>query len=248
MNNLTIEQKAELMDILLNDSVIKNRIDNILNSKTISTSIDEDNNIHFINNVKDIGVRILSLNEYNKYIINGTCDGSITKNNKSTWNTTQYSGFGYYMIYYSYTPNLYKGLSVLEVSSNTYKVLQNSNYIKDGRGANTFYGTQNTNVNFELVQNNNFNKNYIKSSYTHIFEALGFIYDGTRGVYQYGRLDLNECTLTKNATLYTSSVNGKGYYSSGYGTYNTTINVTCTCNFRPAFQIKDTNKSNNIFY
>jgi hypothetical protein len=224
-NNLTSLISKEALDILNNTS-------NTSNNESIDNKII---------------IRVLSSKEYDKHIVNSTCSGAITPNDKNVWNTTQYSGFGYYMIYYSYTPNLYKGLSVLEVSSNTYKVLQNSNYIKDGRGNNNFYGTKNTNMNFELVQNNTSNKNYIKSSYTHIFEALGFIYDGREGVYQYGRLDLNECALTKDATSCASSVNGRGYYAPGQGQYYTTINITCTCNFRPIFHYKDNNKSNNIY-
>lgn len=45
-----------------------------------------------------VGIRILSLNEYDKYILNGTCDGSIIKGNDNVWNK---------LVPQSYTNNLF---------------------------------------------------------------------------------------------------------------------------------------------
>lgn len=195
MNNLTIEQKAELMDILLNDSVIKNRIDNILNSKTISTSIDEDNNIHFIDNNKKIAIRLLSLNEYNKYIVNGTADGSITKNNINVWHYGLFIVISYnnVEVYYHGTQNMFYECTNNNTSSQ----------------ANIFFNDRRSNL------------------YLRIWDA------GARSAQ-----DIYYTTPSLINKNFSSALTYNQKYC-GFIEYSS---------FRPAFMIKDNNKSNNIFY
>ena len=194
MNNLTIEQKAELMDILLNDSVIKNRIDNILNSKIISTSIDENNNVHFINNNKKISIRLLSLDEYNKYIVNGTADGSVTKNDMNVWHYSLFITMEYGEI------NVYR------------------------------FGTQS--MYFECTNNNT------------LSQANVFFNDRRSNlrtrIWDYGGRSAQDLCYT------TPSLTNKNFSSTlvynekycGFIEYSS---------FRPAFQIKDTDKSIDLF-
>ena len=215
MNNLTIEQKAELMDILLNDSVIKNRIDNILNSKTISTSIDEDNNIHFINNNKKTIVRILSLNEYDKYIINGNADGSITKNDNAVWNRPIFqrsyrtSDCGYQCTYTIFTISRNSTSTITDLLG---EVLQNTS----SNNHNAI-----TDIKFEL---HNFNP------------PKSFGHDNR---------NLTSYTCSKNSTNMFFSMSCTAS-SSGY---NTTVHLNCYVysSFRPVFQIKDNDKSKDLF-
>lgn len=217
MDNLTIEQKAELMDILLNDSVIKNRIDNILNSKTISTSIDEDNNIHFINNNKKIAIRLLSLNEYNKYIINGTCDGSITNDNVNVWHTVNHTKFSYYWKY---------------------------SYDKDG-----WTHVERPVIDFlhEAIQNNTDSVfTYIEPTHRFVFD-MNFYGTSSSAVGKYN-VDSKAFTTMNKSSAYASQHIDLYPRSDWPNWMRVLTDIKWVVCFRPAFQIKDTNKSNNIFY
>ena len=77
MNN---QFKNDFNDFLLNhnydinDSDIKNTLQSIINENTNDISTKE-----------SILCRILSINEYNKFVINDTLDGSITKSDDNVW-------------------------------------------------------------------------------------------------------------------------------------------------------------------
>lgn len=79
--------KNDLLNLIIsngydtNDSNVKNALLSIINY----------NNATNIPNEKSILVRILSINEYKKYIENSSLDGAITVENENTWHLLNYN-------------------------------------------------------------------------------------------------------------------------------------------------------------
>lgn len=95
-NEFNNKSSEELSDILYNLSLAL-----ATNSKSLKNCI---------------RIRILSLNEYDKYILNGTCDGSIIKGNDNVWNK---------LVPQSYTNNLFISWSRENKTVNHYTYFEN---------------------------------------------------------------------------------------------------------------------------
>lgn len=92
-----------LTDQEYNNLIKSNSLDDFLRFKEtlVNSQVSESQVNNSLAIVKDhyskVAIRILSVNEFNKYIVNGTCDGSVIANNTNTWHfpTMSYKNFLY---------------------------------------------------------------------------------------------------------------------------------------------------------
>ena len=234
------------------DNLIKsNSLDDFLRFKeTLANSqVSESQINNSLATVKDhyskVVIRILSLNEYNKYIKDGTADGSITKDNTNTWHHPHNIRA---------TAYVYKSSehAIGKWPSNTYTVNNSIVYnLKTtwvNGGIYNFNSPQTVKDYLEHIQDNNSNNIiafYPKGGYIEFIVGL-WTYGTTSGAF-ITSITLYKNTMNKNAIVDNHSLTlsgrppGDGYNTSG------TIYFNADLCFRPVFQIKDNNKSINLY-
>ena len=194
-------------------------------------------------------IRILSSNEYNKYIINGTCNGSIINCDENVWHSINYDRSLF--VYYNstdWTP--YKGLEVnlLWYGDRTpygTAILQCNNVTIVKVGDSESYGTI-FYYYYSIVQDNSGNLCSI-SNKTVILECLGRNRNLTRSINDYNVYYLGVFSeVSKSAVTYTLP-NLTGHHYHGHGLQNIWITPIIYNGFRPVFQYVDNRKSKNIF-
>lgn len=181
----------------------------------------------------NISIRILSLEEYNKYIKNGTCDGAINTYDINVWHSMESlnKDYDYYLAHkgsavtasFDYYTEL-----INNTSTNQSKILyQHNNFI--------YYVLGTTEDN---LYNYRPGRRYYRSTYdNNSSHPKGFIY--INGVLQISKN--NYRTLTKTQTIAkTNDANSPAY--------NVIFNFYFNTLFRPVFQYKDNNKSKNLYY
>lgn len=179
-------------------------------------------------------IRILSKNEYNKYIINGTLDGSITAGHYDVWNDNEV-GESYEGVYYLY-PNDGEGNQSWDYVK---QWLANPNFVYIGHSnLNKTY-----NINYETLSDNTGETNQRIKKYQPRYDAITL----WSGRYNGAVYNMN-ASFNKNET-----VNKNFYYKTDYRvTANVNpgkieMNFNLNSCFRPVFTYKDNNKSTNIY-
>ena len=175
-------------------------------------------------------IRILSSNEYNKNLINGTADGSIIAKNENVWHFNDSVGKsalvnanGSYGREFDY--KMYYNPNIAICSSGYYN-------------ANTFGSCTFT---YELSQSNVNNNCTLKKSFLSVIDVFYVYYKRPGTDQRYNRKDFDiSYPIGKNTITETGSIIPQG----------TTIKVdyNITTNFRPVFDFVDNNKSTNIHY
>ena len=175
-------------------------------------------------------IRVLSSNEYDKNLINGTADGSITAKNENVWHFNDsvgksaivnangaYNGEFHYRMYYN--PNV-------SVCSSGYY------------GPNTFGSCP---FIYELSQGNANNSCTLKKSFLSVIDVFYVYYERPGATQKYGRKDFDiSYSIGKSAITETGSVKPQNG--------STKVDYSITVNFRPVFDFVDNNKSTNIHY
>lgn len=181
---------------------------------------------------KYISIQCLSSEQYNNYIINGTCDGAITKRDINTWNHANNPNvIGFYSADRAYTP-ADKDLTI---------------YLKTASAiSHTYTGYS------ENIQNNiNTNAyNCLTNDFT--IKGQSFYWSGY-GYWCTGNLVSKTIkqsfTISKTSNSYQSetitSVGGRPYGGGNFYLYLSVLFYSC---FRPAFKFIDNNKSKTIYY
>ena len=215
-------------------------------------------------------IRSLSINEYDKYLINSSLSGAIVTGDDKVWrytsnNTTK--GMSYY--WSSQGRNRYNNLTVGSKLDNGY-VVKYSNSTKiyaQGRTAYKFGSsyaiidysdnTWSENLNFfaSIVQNSTENQSVMISSEKYDFELIAnysaYDYSELRGQY-FSTTNRHTSTVNKTSTAPTIFFNGNmyvrfsnNYYGANFYIQFNLCHVPC---FSPVFQYIDNNKSENVYY
>jgi len=198
-----------------------------------------------------MSIRILSQEEYNKYIIEGTCDGSIIKKDKQVWNYINHK-YGWFSIYTGYTD--ISESEYLKYANSTANV--NNKYLPEAKYdelikhvyAGNYY---NVYPDFTLygeliIDNTNDNFSIHSFDYNRKMEILGTDNYGyfnkiSTSIYDIKRLVKK--TQMKISTSLTAECGISGRIQRPH--VQATINHYCC--YRPVFQYVDNNKSQNIF-
>ena len=193
-----------------------------------------------------IGIRILSLNEYNKYIENGTLDGSITKYDERVWHiniphnlyiiglrpndeyliTSSSYGLQYYWDNKTNPP----------LGKNSYKIFYK---LWGWSGEESLRTIAMYDYHIEYLMNNINNKNALIGANNRIRICLGY----TTGVFTFGTIYSID-NMNKNSTVYLSPQMQTSVYGSTKVYYR---QISFPTGFRPCFSIIDNNKSANLF-
>ena len=249
INNIDDNIKLQIINILLNDPSIRNKVNNILDNSNIET--DDNGNSIIVNKLdnNNIKIKLLSNDQIQKYIVNGTLDGSITPKNEAVWHCITYIGKTYIRTDYTASYN-YK---YIQTRSNFDRSCASMEaYYKDLNNFNWFYAgspsiltSADTNVYGNLSQDNS-NSTVLCVLLNTSKNAL--IVQSSVGP------NANDATYGWKYAISKSSYINKSEtisYIPDVLTFNSKriqlrfVFINC---FRPAFVIKDTNKSNNIFY
>lgn len=165
----------------------------------LSALQEENNENASTNNV--VLCRILSNNEYTKYIINSTLDGAIQKNNENVWHIINSS--------YTWTTDRAEGT----FTNNKFFIL-------------------------DILQNNKNNKN---NSTLGKEITISIRSTNSRGGWNDTKFfNIEKEKSTHSFLQQTAALNG-------YNGRTIYLNTNMYCSFRPVFQYKDNNKSENIF-
>ena len=180
-------------------------------------------------NINLINIRMLSISEYNKFIKNGTLDGSITQNDINVWHTLKYNEW------YDY-PSVNGG----------FNTTQTKNY------SQTFIGElchDNTSENIVRLDQNNYKcwmfayqKDWANPYDSSLYHAASSTKDAMECKIVNGNLNN---LLKKNQYTLSQSFSVSKYISY----YNMICNLTITYinAFRPCFSYKDNNKSIDMY-
>ena len=182
-------------------------------------------------------IRILSSNEYNKYLINATLNGSIVAHNNSVWN--ELTPHTYYLILNpSHSPYTVDGVNRAMSASMPFGNTTGFTLISCKWDDSTIY-THDINFNIELLSDNSSLNNVISGRNNHNRLCLCFAHSGIRAG------DIFSPNLTnKQLTHYTSPLLSTNVNSSGL-IYKRYFRLPLA--FRPVFQYIDNRKSKNIF-
>ena len=225
----------------------KEQYNTFLNSNSLDDFISLRNSVEIveglINIPKDhVAIRTLSLSEYNKYIKNGTLDGSIIKNDINVWNTKTYNSQAYCTL----AQDTYGGESSVQstITNSVCEGLPTTHIIVDKNKLpqnKIFYDS----CIFELYQNNETNK--VFTNFTHKYIICAYTHSGYS--YSASRMNMKYITIpsvTKNC--YNDSVINNITRTLNSKNFTTTLNLSLIGGFRPAFKFVDNNKSTNIHY
>lgn len=258
INNIDDNIKLQIINILLNDPSIRNKVNNILDNSNIET--DDNGNSIIVNklNNNNIKIKILSSDEYKKYIDNGTLDGSITARNENVWHFI--NGQDIIMFWQRHEQDHYTDLEILnyvkEFAQNyysfnnikTYKVIRIQTAQPNGVAnfGNIYYSIKQDNItNITSLIPDKQILYFFACGWTMIQDMKTWAQDSKssreRYAYFYNEFYKN---IAKNSDHIYDSRTGC-WRGSGYGRTANINFVTC---FRPVFSYQDNNKSNNIFY
>ena len=239
-------EKDNIIAILKENGYDTNSPDTI----SLLSSIINNRIVSYIHSDKDTIIRTLSKEEYEKYIVNGTCDGAVTSNSKNVYN-------------HLFSPTIYgltTGHSERLPTKNTtlYVYPLNSNIIlKFDRSSLKYYDgtihTHNEKIFACMLTNNNYNMASTYSSYSGYVESYGFYGHPSYGVlanYNYKNIVPGEYTNKENIQVILASLKSTSRWTeeSRYSDANSTYNLVGQLSFRPVFQYKDNNKSKNLYY
>ena len=239
------------------DNLIKsNSLDDFLRFKEtlVNSQVPESQVNNSLTIVKDhyskIAIRVLSLDEYNKYIINGTADGAIIEGNQNTWNFINNTSKASVFIYGAHAfhvndsdKNRFKGTNYIDNIPINWIVVGNKNRNQSMTDSTSCY--------FEILSNNKTNIFNCTTKTYPIFECLSGAYEGQSYLENPGGTLIKPVKIstsqlqqaTKNSQVYTIQC------ISNNPSYNNkiTLNINMYFMFRPVFIIKDTNKSINLY-
>lgn len=226
------------------------------NTISLLSSIINSRIVNYIHNDKDTIIRILSFNEYKKYIINNSCDGSITKANENVWHqliparkahsygNTQLNEF--IGVGYQWPKKIAEFKNITNGMKSEYKDYNKWNYMYDS-GANGKTKTSNFTVYLPLTSSNSNNN---LSSYTENIEIclMANVNDNSDAYLRY-----IYCTpysnTGKTVTTRTDTFNITTPKTPAWGQWvSHKLNYNCITGFRPIFNFKDNNKSKNLYY
>ena len=256
INNIDDNIKLQIINILLNDPSIRNKVNNILDNSNIET--DENGNSIIINklNNNNVKIKILSEDEYEKYILNGTCDGSIAVNDENVWkhnNKNIVLIWQNYESWYVFSEEeqaqwckefLLHFYPESEINKDSYKAIY---CVTSNSGTFNISG-----LSFEIVLDNTRDSTRLLAKNQHIIFVSGTwvtLKDhlskcGTMSSSAHFIYDEANKYIPKSSSIFTYSQTGD-WFTSGY---RRTTNIISNICFRPAFVINDNLKSNNIFY
>ena len=186
---------------------------------------------------KHIAIRTLSKDEFDKYIINGTCDGSITKCNTNVWNYFQneskcacYTIFG----------RAARKDEMVEISK-----IENTEVVSEISGNTVYNRTRSSSAlaNYELIQNSSNNNCYIYNTVMPIFRSMFAGNDGARWIAIISDININPEEIDKTVTNNELSATAKDSCNN-----KMILTVSYYINYRPIFNFVDNNKSKNIYY
>lgn len=131
----------------INNDEVKSALLSLAGSNIINLPLDK----------KHMAIRILSLNELDKYIVNGTCDGSITANNINVWHwhdagniyngACQTKKLGIHKMYFELS-----AYNTLNISKNRYIKSLNF-YLRQGVATSTYVHSYNTPTTIDMAKN-----------------------------------------------------------------------------------------------
>ena len=247
MNVKTIILSEEEFSNLKNANTLEQLLDfknNIINQGS-SNNIQTNNNTIVQNDIdKYIGIRILSNQEWEKYIKNGTADGSILNKDINVW-------------HYDNTPGEYgicgggNNVNLSNALNPDPSITTMINFVAQRVSStmNNYYARYNININAELSSKNN-NK----------LCNLTLIRDTLLKCYTWGNRNnssniipsplsttLVSYQVDKNLAIivYSAESTQKNYLGEPCFTI---ITANINLSFRPIFIIKDNNKSKNTYY
>lgn len=234
-------EKDNIIAILKENGYDTNSPDTI----NLLSSIINNRIVNYIHNDKDTIIRILSKDEYDKYLIDGTCDGAITSNNKNVYN-------------HLFSPTVYGLTTGHPERLPTKNTTLNGNIIlKFNRSSLKYYDgtihTHNEKIFACILMNNNYNTASTYSSYSGYVESYGFYSHPEYGAlanYNYKNVVAGEYTNKENIQVILASLKCTSRWTneSRYSDANSIYNLVGQLSFRPVFQYKDNNKSKNIYY
>lgn len=203
-----------------------------------STNIENDNNVL---------IRILSLKEYEKYIENGTLDGSITKYDEKAWHHMNIPhnlyiigilpGSEYMITATQYGYPYYWDRTNPPLGKNSYTIFYKVwawNKEESLRTINIY------DYYIEYLSNNKNNNNILIGTNNRIRICLGQFHDGA---FTFGTIYSVDST-NKSSTAYLSPQMQTPVYQSTKVYYR---QISFPTGFRPCFNIIDNNKSKNIY-
>ena len=219
--------------------VISNELyDLVINAKTLEDlSIIQESFLNLTEKNNDasnnIAVRILSSNEFVKYIKNGTCDGSITKYDINVWH---------------YLESLNKNYDCVHGHNSTAPVTFSYTYYTELIADNS------ENQYLNNVYNHNYSLYYTLSyMYINYYDVGGYLYrevTSQSDTMPQGFIYMNDVSkITKNSAnplVKTKTITRKSG-SIQDRTYNATFNFYYIPLFRPVFVYEDNKKGKNLF-
>ena len=227
--NLTEQEKQ-----LINNFTFEEFKEYFFNSVVDNENNDSNNNL--------ISIGILSINEYTKYIRNSTCNGSITANNINVWHINTYNSSAYCIL----VQDTYGGEETVknQITQSCCEGLPTTHTVID-KTTNNYVRTYYQTCMFELLQNNNQDKIY--TNFTHKYIICAYVHSGYN--YSSSRMTLKHITIPIVSKSHANNAivdNVTRSYNSRNIT--TTLSVSVYGCFRPVFQYKDNQKSNNVYY
>lgn len=245
----TLQDLISSPDFNVNDPDTKKQLNNILDQINVYSYLNHNKNYS--------GIRCLSKEEYDRYLINGTCDGSIIANNINVWHYDNNRSAKSHLLYSfgedrNYNWSYQKMAQVSSEVSQLYCYNDVNNIIavfENSRHNNPFPSrTYTYNYNVDILINNASNKFYMKNAITLDCIALYFNQQTNKVQLSGGRktiyipFDLNK-NFTKNNYSVTST-----FSDGGWNKLTVTLNANLNTCFRPVFFYIDNNKSKNIYY
>jgi hypothetical protein len=249
------------MSITIHKNLSEQEYNNILTASTLNEleavrdlfldSISNNNSDTENLNNSLVLIRCLSKEEYDKYLINGTCAGAITKNEINVWHYSEpIKQTGWYVRHADYMLEgpLSKGRSLYCGMTGTTHVCRANGYLVENHfvGYQTVSNVSKTSTIYYNILANNCNNQYTTIGIDdYVFEAMGGYIQypdriGAAGSYNVSKIMLINKEVEK--------VRGAAVGISRTLTESkVTYNVNLDCSYRPVFTYKDNNKSTNIY-
>lgn len=208
-------------------------------------------NVENTSNMQLFSCRCLSANEYNSYIIEGTCKGSITQNDNNVYHhlfEPQYKGLHNYS-----KPLIYaKGTTISTTISGTITFIFDESELLRVRD---FYNNQlyiDDNILSCCCQESVGSSGSMYNSYTGWIECYG---EMNSSIYQYSAKKISDTSFCEKnlTTCIVENVQSIRRYETfggdnpGYKNMCAMYRLNTSTCFRPVFQYIDNDKSNDIF-